>query len=234
MKAGAGDVDGLQEVTRLDHETVGDLSVGRVGGDGSLLAEGGGQAGPDVGGVSQAGRTVGQLLGAVLLLPGDPGPPIAGHHHRVDHVDLVPGDVGGPGHRLEGRPLELESDGSTSIDQQVEPAARAGESEAVVAGTAGPVHTHPHSDDSLPGRAEHSAPDDGGSPLVIGLRLGVTLHTFVSLDQESHFSKEPGAGRRRRLPEQDVHRVGEVNAHDVLLAGGVGAAVAVPAVHQTV
>ena len=48
-----------------------------------------------------AGGGVALVDAGLLLLPGDPRPAVAGHHHRLHHVDLVPGNVRGPGQGLE-------------------------------------------------------------------------------------------------------------------------------------
>ena len=51
-------------------------------------------------------------------------------------------------------------------------------------------------------RTKHHQPaaDDCGAPLVVGLRLGVALHTLVSLDQEADLGEEPSTRRRGRFP----------------------------------
>ena len=99
--------------------------------------------------VGKAGFGVGELEGGVLLLPGDADSPAGGHHHRLDHMDLVPRDVGGSGERLEGRPLELEGDRASSVDEHVKPASRSGQSETIVGGTSASINAHTNSDDPL-------------------------------------------------------------------------------------
>ena len=99
--------------------------------------------------VGEAGLGVGELQGGVLLLPRDADTPAGGHHHRLDHMDLVPRDVGGSGERLEGGSLELEGDGSSSVDEHVEPAPRSGQSETIVGGSSTPINAHTNSDDPL-------------------------------------------------------------------------------------
>ena len=99
--------------------------------------------------VGEARLRVGQLQGGVLLLPGDAHPPAGGHHHRLDHVDLVPRDVGGSSERLEGRSLELEGYCTSSIDKHVKPASGSSQGETIVGRSSTPVDTHTNSDDSL-------------------------------------------------------------------------------------
>ena len=77
-------------------------------------------------------------------------------------------------------------------------------------------------------------PDHGCAPLIVGLWLGVALHALVALNEEPDLGEEAGTWRRRRLPEKDIDRVGEVDAHDVLFARRMRAAVTVTAVHKTI
>ena len=90
----------------------------------------------------KAGFGVGELERGVLLLPGDANPPTGRHHHRLDHVDLVPRDVRGSRERLEGRSLELEGDGTPTVDKHVKPPTRPGQSEPIVGRTSAPVDAH--------------------------------------------------------------------------------------------
>ena len=100
--------------------------------------------------VWKAGLRIGELEGRILLLgPRDADTPAGGHHHRLDHVDLVPRDVGGSSERLEGRSLELEGDCTSSIDEHVKPASRSGQSETIVGGASAPINAHTNSDDPL-------------------------------------------------------------------------------------
>ena len=99
--------------------------------------------------MGEAGLGVGELQGGVLLLPGDPDAPAGGHHHWLDHVDLVPRDVRGSCECLEGGSLELEGDSTSSIDQHVKPASGSGQGETIVGRSSTPIYTHTNSDDSL-------------------------------------------------------------------------------------
>ena len=77
-------------------------------------------------------------------------------------------------------------------------------------------------------------PDHRCAPLVVGLWLGVALDALVSLNEEADLGEEACTWRRRRLPEKDIDRISEVDAHDVLFASRVRAAVTVSTVHETI
>jgi len=64
--------------------------------------------------------------------------------------------------------------------------------------------------------------------------LGIVLHTLFTLEEELNSLEERGCHSRRRFPEQNLNRISKVEAHDALLAGVVGATLAVAAVCQTI
>jgi hypothetical protein len=184
--------------------------------------------------VGKAGFGVGELEGGVLFLPGDADTPAGGHHHRLDHMDLVPRNVRGSGERLEGRSLELEGDCTSSVDEHVKPASRSGQSETIVGGTTASINAHTNSDDPLSRRGDHSTADHRCSLLIVRFNLGVALHTFVSFNEKANLLEEGSRCCRWGFPQKHIHRVGEVNTHDVLSASWFRTAVAISTISQPI
>ena len=76
----------------------------------------------------------------------------------------------------------------------------------------------------------------GEALLLLGKRvpLDVALDVLLAFEEEPDLLEEGGRGRGRRLPEQDLHGIREIDAHNALPASRVGATSAVGAIGQTV
>ena len=76
--------------------------------------------------------------------------------------------------------------------------------------------------------------EECGLLFIKGFLFGVVLYAVLSLKEKLDLGQEGWRHDGRGFSEQDVYRVGQVHAHDVVLARGVAAALAVTAVSQAI